>query len=40
MHLVHVLEGPVDYDVGPEDIATVYSDPATDGRDVRSSAIS
>jgi hypothetical protein len=35
LHLVHVVDSPADYWVGPDDTAIVYSDPATDGRDVR-----
>lgn len=41
MHLVHVVESPTDYLIGgPEDSAIVYTDPATDGRDVRRCAAS
>jgi hypothetical protein len=34
LHLVHCIDSPADYWVGPDDTAIVYSDPATDGRDV------
>lgn len=32
--MVHCIDSPADYWVGPDDTAIVYSDPATDGRDV------
>jgi nucleotide-binding universal stress UspA family protein len=35
LHLVHCIDSPADYWVGPDDTAIVYSDPATDGRDAK-----